>query len=357
MIRIANPLYDVIFRYLMADRESAQLFLSRLLSVEIVSLDFLATEQPVSLEDQHLTVVRLDFSAKIRTQDDSIIQVLLEVQKAKLVTDIIRFREYLGAQYASSQTRYFDAEGVERAIPIISVYILGYGLDHVDSPVVRVSRQVTDLTTNLELKVQEEFINSLTHECIIVQTSRLHRPYKSELERFLSIFDQNMVTPGDKHVLRVDDETYPEAYSRLLRRLTRAAVRDELRDKMSAEDYFIEELRARERMLGIASKTIRDQEKQLREQQEALRQQEASLRQQEDALRQQEDAWREQEAALYKQQEALFERDETVLKQQVALVERDEALHKQQEALSEKDRLLAEKDRLLAELLAKLGQG
>lgn len=326
MIRIANPLYDVIFRYLLEDRESAQLFLSRLLGVEIVSMQFLATEHAVELEAKPLTVVRMDFSARLRMQDGSVVQVLLEVQKAKLVTDIIRFREYLGEQYASTQNRFVGDDGVERAVPIISVYILGYALTHVESPVVKVGRQIIDLTTNLELKVQEEFINSLTHECFIVQTSRLKRPYRSELERFLSIFDQSMVVPEDKHVLRVDDEAYPEAYRRLLRRLTRAAARDELRNQMSAEDYFIEELRARERILGVREQTIRDQEKQLRE----------------------------QEAALYQQKEALLERDEALLKQQEALLERDEALNKQQEAMRQQQEAMREKDRLIAELMAKV---
>ena len=50
------------------------------------------------LRPHSLTVYRLDFKATIKTPQGPKI-VLIEIQKAKFATDIMRFRRYLGAQY------------------------------------------------------------------------------------------------------------------------------------------------------------------------------------------------------------------------------------------------------------------
>ncbi len=61
-------------------------------------MSFKPQEGTVFLEQRSLTVYRLDFSAKIKTTEGTK-TVLIEIQKAKLATDIIRFRKYLGEQY------------------------------------------------------------------------------------------------------------------------------------------------------------------------------------------------------------------------------------------------------------------
>ncbi len=43
-IAIANPIYDVVFKYLMEDTEIAKLILSTIIDEEIESLDFLPQE-------------------------------------------------------------------------------------------------------------------------------------------------------------------------------------------------------------------------------------------------------------------------------------------------------------------------
>jgi len=50
----------------------------------------------------------LDFSAKIRLPDQSYKQVLIEIQKAKYSTDIMRFRRYLGEQYKKTTSVYSE---------------------------------------------------------------------------------------------------------------------------------------------------------------------------------------------------------------------------------------------------------
>jgi len=67
-MQIANPLYDVAFRYLMEDLESARILLSALLGKTVVTLQLTPTEYAIALEKQNLTVYRMDFAATVRRQ-------------------------------------------------------------------------------------------------------------------------------------------------------------------------------------------------------------------------------------------------------------------------------------------------
>ncbi|WP_218068371.1 hypothetical protein, partial [Candidatus Thiosymbion oneisti] len=77
-MQIANPIYDVVFKYLMQNNEIAILILSTILEEEIMALDFLPQETSMALENRSFTVYRLDFSARIKTQDGAIKQVIIE---------------------------------------------------------------------------------------------------------------------------------------------------------------------------------------------------------------------------------------------------------------------------------------
>ena len=101
-MQIANPIYDAVFKYLMEDKKIAKLFLSTIIEEEIVTIDFLPKEQTLFMEKGSLTVQKMDFSAKIKTENGEK-QVISEVPKAKFSTDIIRFRKYLGEQYSRKE--------------------------------------------------------------------------------------------------------------------------------------------------------------------------------------------------------------------------------------------------------------
>jgi len=93
-MQIANPIYDVVFKFLMEDTDSAILLLSAIIDEPIETLDFLPQEKIFQLAARSLTVYRLGFCAKIKTKHGHK-QVLIEIQKAKLPSDIMRFRRYL----------------------------------------------------------------------------------------------------------------------------------------------------------------------------------------------------------------------------------------------------------------------
>jgi len=60
---IANPIYDVVFKYLMNDNRVAKLIISTITGLKIETLEFRATEKTLALEKPALTIYRLDFAA------------------------------------------------------------------------------------------------------------------------------------------------------------------------------------------------------------------------------------------------------------------------------------------------------
>ena len=59
---------------------------------------------------------------------------------------------------------------------------------------------------------------------------------RTDLERLLSVFDQELRAPGERHVLEVDEREIPERYAPVLRRLEGAAASVEVADSMVLED-------------------------------------------------------------------------------------------------------------------------
>jgi len=115
-MQIANPIYDVVLKYLLRNKELAILILSTILEEEIITLDFLPQETAMALENRSFTIYRLDFPARIKTRDGVVKQVVIEIQKAKFAADIMRFCRYLGERYKQG----FTLEGggqVQKAIP------------------------------------------------------------------------------------------------------------------------------------------------------------------------------------------------------------------------------------------------
>ena len=64
---IANPIYDVVFKYLMEDIEIAKGLISRIIHEEVEALEFNAQEPSFDRQYSVLSLFRMDFLAKIKT--------------------------------------------------------------------------------------------------------------------------------------------------------------------------------------------------------------------------------------------------------------------------------------------------
>lgn len=286
-MEIANPIYDVVFKYLMEDNAIARLIISTIIKQNVVSLEFRPQESTLELDIGSITVYRLDFSAKIETpQGDKI--VLIEIQKAKFPTDIMRFRKYLGEQYKSKENiqkvkiiRRQEGKVVEieeeKAIPILSIYFLGYALEHFKAPVIRVQRECYDDASDEKLEGQEEFIECLTHDSYIIQVPYLRDDHKTEVEKMLGVFDQSKLT-SDHHVLNIDEADYPEKYRPIIRRLQRAISEPVMRKKMDIEDEITNEFKKMARTIQQQKEDLLEKDKALAEKDKALEEKEKVIR-------------------------------------------------------------------------------
>jgi len=296
-MEVANPIYDAVFKFLMEDKKSATLLVGAITGFDIEDIELRPTEIQIDGDGiRQWTVYRLDLAARIRTPDGSRL-VLIEVQKAKYHTDIQRFRRYLGSQYSSEENyeKIKEADGTERqrALPIFTIYILGYRLkrNH-DIPVIRVGRSYLDNATGQTLPERDEFIESLTHDGAIIQVPALKERRRNRLENVLAIFDQALINSDNHHLLCIDDENQPEECRILVRRLLQAVSDKQVRQRMIVEDEILSEFEERDRQHAYREQILSDKVV------EAVQREEQERRQKEEERRQKEAAVRREEAAL-----------------------------------------------------------
>ena len=345
-MHIANPMYDAIFKHLLEDTVSAKLIIGAILGEEIEALELMPQESAVRVrpregEEADFTVQRIDFAATVRTAAGERLRVLVEVQKSHYSDDVMRFRRYLGQHYADERAYVTMEGGRERHHPLrlTTIYFLGRRLPCTDATVLKVTREYLDAVTGERLEVREEFVESLTHECYVVQVPLLTDRRRTDLERLLSVFDQKLRTDS-RHVLEVDETWIPPEYGPVLRRLQRAAASRELELSMRLEDEVVEEWMRMER-------DIAQQKEALAQQKEALAQQKEALAQQKEALAQQKEALAQRDGTITQQKEALAQRDGTITQQKEALAQRDETLAQRDETLAQRDETLAQRDETL----------
>ncbi len=256
-MRVANPIYDVVFKYLIGDMKIAKLILSGILETEIEELEFAPTELQTRIKNdrKNFTVFRIDFTAKLRYPDGKSELVIIEIQKAKLHTDIMRFRRYLGTQYQSKENIYTDEAGKTKPLPIKTIYFLGTRLEHTDASLIKVKRKYFDGITNKPIIHPETFIESLTHDSYVIQIPLLKEERRNKLEILLSIFDQRK-RDEDVHYLNLKEEDFPEEFRPIIRRLLQAGQEKEVCDVMIVEDEILDELAELERSIEDKDKTI-----------------------------------------------------------------------------------------------------
>ena len=124
---IANPLYDVVFKYLLEDIEIAKALLSTILGEEITYLEVKPQETATEISSEgNIRIVRFDFKATIESPSGELKKVLIELQKLKKALDIMRFRGYLGDNYGKEDDVILgDGTITKMPLPIVTIYIMG----------------------------------------------------------------------------------------------------------------------------------------------------------------------------------------------------------------------------------------
>lgn len=237
-MRIANPIYDVAFKYLMEDVDIARQLIGQIISKEIITLDLRPQEIAGKSQQEGVSILRVDFKAIIQEASGEQKKVLIELQKSWHPDDILRFRRYLAENYAKPDKNP-QGQPIE-PLPIITIYFLGFKLAQVATPVVHVNRQYRNLVNGEVLNVRDPFIERLTHDSYVIQIRRLEEPYQTELERVLRIFDQTFISRDDNRIMVLTDEVLESdsLLQKMARRLMEAAADEALLKQMFIEDWI-----------------------------------------------------------------------------------------------------------------------
>ncbi len=275
MTNIANPVYDVVFKYLMDDPRIARTILSALLKKNVVAVEMRPHEY-VNEQRDTLSVFRIDFGATVRSDDGTEQLILVELQKTWLETETLRFRQYLGVHYSNPKNMVGD-----HAIPTVAVYLLGHRVGDIEEPVLYVNHQSYDYEGRLVTKgMPDAFVESLTHDSIIVQIPRLHGQINNRLDKVLSIFDQTRRDRDNEHILLVDERLYSDDQdmSLIIHRLTMAAADAQVRHSMNVEDEYFSAIERRDTELMLKDKQLAEKNVLLAEKDEQLAEKDGQLR-------------------------------------------------------------------------------
>lgn len=275
---IANPIYDTVFKRLMENERVARFFISTLTGDNIEEVRVQPQEFTYVDQADVLTVFRLDFVATVRTDDGERKKVLIEIQKARNIVDLMRFRNYLAEQYRKEEAIDDDPT----ALPITTIYILGFNLPEIDSPCVRVARQYVNLIDQSVMETKSDFIEKLTHDSYLVQVERITDRYQTSLDKLLSVFEQRNFIDEARIIKEYAHEADVEEVRLITDILHHTGTSPEERREIEKER---EAWRTVQAMMGRKEreylKQLAEKEKELRQKNEALEEKNEALKVQE----------------------------------------------------------------------------
>ena len=310
-VEIANPLYDVVFKRLMENTRVAKYFVETFIGEKVEDITMLTHESVVfkwsrkfekvelSQEEldrlKQLTVIRLDFVATVKTDDGDYKKVLIEIQKARDNTDVMRFRYYLAEQYKRKDAIPAKGKTAHEPLPIITIYLLGFNLPETDAVVISVKRNFQDVIANRALKVKIPFIEYLTHDSYIVQLGRITGKMQTRTEHVLSVFEQRYFIDAKKKTSKKYPHVTDDKVVRLMLEILEHACADpEQRAEIELEWMSHEVLNSlvvtKDKALKKALKVIAEKENTIAEKDNTIAEKEKTI----------EDL--QQELALFRQQ-------------------------------------------------------
>jgi len=262
-IVIPNPIYDVVFKYLMEDNQSAKIILSTLINEKIKKLTFEPISHTEKIQDPKtdkiIKLFHLDFTAVIENPDGKEELIMIEIQKANKASDIFRFKRYISANFQKKQEKEIinprtqAVEKINKPIRLILIFILNFRIENeVNDLIIKTNREKIGIFKKKSLKNDNEFIDNLSFDIWVVQLPNLKNiekkdfendDYKTKLYLLLKLFDQEAQNENNKHRLLIIKKLFPKFLERVINRLKSAdADNPDLEEQMNAEDEYLAEL-------------------------------------------------------------------------------------------------------------------
>ena len=174
------------------------------------------------------------------------------------------------------------------AIPMVAIYLLGHRIGDIDKAVVYVNRKAVDYNgQEIHNGEKDPFINSLTHDSIIVQIPLLHGKINNKLDRVLSVFDQTKRDNENQHILYIDIAGYEKDMEmmQIVHRLSLATMSADVRQQMNDEDEFFSAIEERDTQVMKLSQKISEDALQIEKQSKQINQQSEQISQQSEQIK------------------------------------------------------------------------
>ena len=378
---IANPIYDTVFKHLMQNNRVARFFIETIIEMPVESIVVAPHEytwfMPLSEFESEsvsnafkayelLSILRYDFVATVHTSEGPK-KVLIEIQKAKNDTDLMRFRNYLAEQYKRKDKLAVDGKEVEEPLPIITIYLLGYKLPETDAIVIHVSRTYKDVIAQRELHVKSEFIECLTHDSYVVQIPRIEGKTRTRLEKMLSVFEQTDFYDDKGIIKRFQHDTDDENIRLMLEILYHVGADPEKREEMEIEwrsyEVWLHEIVSRNLIISEQKKNLEKFDKTLKEIDKIIEENKITLEEKNKTLEEKNKIIEENKITLEEINKIIEENkitleeiNKTIEENKITLEEKNKTIEENKITLEEKNKTLEEKNKTIEELQQKLKQ-
>ena len=327
MAQIANPIYDASFKYLMDEPRVAKTLIAAVLKIDKKDiLELTPDRNEISIYKQDdIRACRLDFTVRIKTKSGEK-SIYIELQKVWSRNEMQRFRSYLATQF----DRISNVADDNYPLPILSIYIIGETVDHLNDAVTYITRHYyNQVGIVINKECPSWFLECLSHDMVVIQAPKTKARSDSTLDNLLTFFDQRKKIPNYTQLIDFNINDYGitsgELYEDMnffARRLERAFENEEVRIQMCLEDKVYEiyygKIDAEEKLVE-QEKLLQEKDSQLHEQASQLQEKDSQLQEKDSQLHEQASQLHEQQSQLQEQQSQLHEQA-SQLQQQAARI-------------------------------------
>ena len=314
---IANPLYDVVFKHLMENKAAAKVLLSALLKTQVIDLKPGRNEFTNTL-NKNVTLFRIDFSALVLDENGQEKQITIEVQKTWGSMEILRFRQYLGKQYlAPENVKHVEDDKNKKGcygIPLTTIYLLGHTIGDMDESVIYINRHYSNYEGE-PLPYKDRFIESLTHDSIVVQVPQLPSRPRNYVERILQVFNQrNTLSSDSNHTIELSEADFveDENLEPIVRCLNKIASNPEVREIMDAEDIYLGEMELKNNEILRKDKEIEQKDKELKQNKQEIEQKDQELEQNKQEIEQNKQEIEQKDQKLEQKDKEIEQKDKEI---------------------------------------------
>ncbi len=315
-MKLLNPIYDSVFKYLMEDLEIAKGFISIIIGTEIIEL-YPAPQETTSIElmlkHNQLPLHRMDYVAIIRTVENKVEKVVIEVQKSSLIPEIERFRNYLAEKYSKTSTYTLNNEQVVEHLPIKTIYILDKKISDELPAVLHRKGEYYDVLYQRKYKGKKnKYVELLAHDTWFIQVEKLPEDLKNELAMILSVFAPWMRDKEEEIYINIEEKELLDKKHALLQRILRRlenATRDKnllltLKTESQIEDEIDKYIKQAEQERQQKEEERKQKEEERKQKEEAQQREEKERQQKEEERKQKEEAQRREEKERQQKEEA-----------------------------------------------------